>query len=286
MTGAGPQPQVAPGDGDRQRHPRLLLRRWPLRRRPRAAVAHGRTAARPGRRPPRHRRRVHPPRRHPPGRERRARPRRARSSASSPAPALSSPSTPCAPRWLRPPSSPAPRIVNDVSGGLADPRHPRRRRRQRRPPTSRCTGAPTPTGCATSPTTPRTASWRPCAGSSPSGSHRAESAGIPRERIVLDPGLGFAKQPAPQLGAAAPRSTSARRARLPAARRARAASPSWARCSRTTPCPRPVDAAGARPRRPRRAPGLARGRLPARARRTSHPRRARRRRCPRWRTPS
>ena len=53
---------------------------------------------------------------------------------------------------------------------------------------------PTPTGCATSPTTSPTGPWRPYAASWASGSG-AVAAGIPRERIVLDPGLKFAKRP-------------------------------------------------------------------------------------------
>ena len=52
-------------DGRRQRHPRLVLRRRPLGHAPRPPIAHGLRAARRGRRPARHRRRVDPPRRHP-----------------------------------------------------------------------------------------------------------------------------------------------------------------------------------------------------------------------------
>ena len=107
-------------DGRRQRHPRLLLRRRPLRRpggrdRPRPP------AARRRRRHPRRRRRVDPARRHPaagrggagpggPG-DRGARRRRRRGLGRHDAR-----------RGRRGPrSTPARRIVNDVSGGLADP---------------------------------------------------------------------------------------------------------------------------------------------------------------------
>ena len=66
----------APGHGRRQRHPRLVLRRRPLRHHRRRHRPRAR-AARPGRRPARHRRRVHPARRHPSAGRRGARPGRA-----------------------------------------------------------------------------------------------------------------------------------------------------------------------------------------------------------------
>ena len=64
------------GDGRRQRHARLVLRRRPVPR-PAAAVAHARALVARGRRPPRRRRRVDPPRRRAGGRRGGAAPRRA-----------------------------------------------------------------------------------------------------------------------------------------------------------------------------------------------------------------
>ena len=274
MSEGLPAPR-APGDGDRQRHPRLLLRRRPLRhhrgrRRPRPA------AARAGRRPPRHRRRVHPARRHPAARRRRARPGRpghpragrrrrrrlrrhdARRGRGGRA------------RGRRP-------VVNDVSGGLADPA--------------------ILDVVAGSDATYVAMHWRAHADRmrdfadyEPDGVvaavrrelgerlDAAVAAGIPRERIVLDPGLGFAKTAAPQLGAARG-ARRARRAGLPAARRCEPqVVPRHPAGRRRRP------AAGRRARARTRgaggAPGRPRCRLPARARRTRHPRRARRRRRP------
>ena len=84
--------------------------------------------------------------------------------------------------------------------------------------------------------------WSPrCATSWPSGSTAALAAGIAPERLVLDPGLGFAKRGDAQLAAAAPTSDRSRRW---ATRcwSARAASRSSAPCSPTPDGnPRPVD---------------------------------------------
>ena len=85
-------------------------------------------------------------------------------------------------------------LVNDVSGGLADPASwtssPTRERR-----TSPCTGAPTATTCATSrcTTAPGRGRGGPRRAGRPRGRHAGR--GIAAERIVLDPGLGFAKRP-------------------------------------------------------------------------------------------
>ena len=123
----------AAGDGRRQRHARLVLRRRPLRSTPTRAIAHGLAAAR-----------------------RRA-PTSSTSAASRPGPAptgstaeeelrrvlpviaalaadgrAASASTRCAPRSPRRRSTAGAALVNDVRGGLADPTMLRRGRRARR----------------------------------------------------------------------------------------------------------------------------------------------------------
>ncbi len=117
------RPRAAAGDGGRQRHARLVLRRRAAGPTPTSAIAHGLELLADGRRPRRRRRRVHPARCHPAARcSRGARPGRPGRSPRSPAPGSRCRSTRCAPRSPRRRSTPAPAIVNDVSGGLADPR--------------------------------------------------------------------------------------------------------------------------------------------------------------------
>ena len=78
-----------------------------------------------------------------------------------------------------------------VSPTRGSSRSPRRRTRR----TSRCTGAPTATTCATSRrTTGRAGSWQRSATSSAARVDALLAAGIRPERIILDPGLGFAKR--------------------------------------------------------------------------------------------
>ena len=97
------------------------------------------------------------------------------------------------------------------------PADPRRRRRQRGDATSRCTGALTPTGCATSPTTAPDGvveTVRRELGERLDGDRgRRDPARAGRPR----PGPGLRQAAAPQLGAAGRRSTSLEQLGLPAA---------------------------------------------------------------------
>ena len=120
----------------------------------------------------------------------------------------SSRSTRCAPRSPRRRSRRAPPIVNDVSGGLADPAildvvagsdGDVRRDALARPRR--------PDAGAGAATTSRAASSRPWSASSAERAEAARAAGIPDDRLVLDPGLGIRQDRRPQLGAPAPAST-------------------------------------------------------------------------------
>ena len=129
--------------------------------------------------------------------------------------ACRSASTPPARRWPRRRIEAGAALVNDVSGGLADPAWPR----SSRPPGCRgssCTGAATATAWTRSRRT-RTCSAR-CAPSWWRGwTPRCWPGWTPR-RIVLDPGLGFAKTAAHNWALAASAGRAAR-ARVPGAGR-------------------------------------------------------------------
>ena len=86
-----------------------------------AAVAHGLALPDRGRRPRRRGRRVHPPRRRPGAGRRGAAPGAAGRRGAQPPRGAGRASTPCAPRSPWPRSSAGAVLVNDVSGGLADP---------------------------------------------------------------------------------------------------------------------------------------------------------------------
>ena len=74
----------------------------------------------------------------------------------------------------------------------------------RRHVSSPCTGARTATGCRSTRRTTARAGWsRRCAASWPTGSRRCSPRASPADRIVLDPGLGFAKRPDHNWAAAA-----------------------------------------------------------------------------------
>ena len=187
-----------PGHGRRQRHARLLQRRRRVSRRPtppsrtgwqlaaRAPTSSTSAASRPAR-----------------ARSGCPRTRSGAGSlpsyAPSPPPAPWSASTPCAPRWPPRRSTPAPRIVNDVSGGLADPAWPRW-----------SAGAGTPyvamhwRGHSADMAGVRcTTTWWPT-WSRELGARRRRAGRRPAStpQVVLDPGLGFAKNAGAQLGAA------------------------------------------------------------------------------------
>ncbi len=129
-------------------------------------------------------------------------------------------------------------VVNDVSrrpGRPADPRGGGRRRCVvRRDALAR----PRRHACSsTRRTTTWSATWSTELGQRVEA---AVAAGIPADRVAVDPGLGFAKTARPQLGAAAP-ARRPRPARRSGAGRARAASRSSVRCSPTVDgAPRPV----------------------------------------------
>ena len=130
LAAAGRRP--ARRHGRRQRHPRLVLRRRRVVRAGRRRSRTGCALLDAGRRPGRRRRRVHPTRRRAADRRRRSCAGCSRSWPRSGRGGRAwSPSTRCAPR------SPPRRLeagagmVNDVSGGLADPGDGRGRRRRR-----------------------------------------------------------------------------------------------------------------------------------------------------------
>ena len=90
-----------------------------------------------------------------------------------------------------PPSRRAPRSSTTSRPGSPTPRW-RRSWPRRACTTWRCTGAGTPTAWTRSPST---ATWRPrCATSSRPASTRSSPRASATERIILDPGLGFAKR--------------------------------------------------------------------------------------------
>ena len=94
------------------------------------------------------------------------------------------------------------------------------------------------------------------------------AAGIDPDRVLLDPGLGFAKTPTAQLGAAA-RAGVTRVARAPAADRGQPQVLPGISAGRRRQATG-GGGAGVRPRGARRPAGAARGRLPAGARRPRH----------------
>ena len=177
--------------GRGQRHARLVLRRRRVSRHRRAAVAHGRQLVADGAdildvggeadQPARARRSPRPRScaRAAGGRAARRR-RRDRSRSTRPRP-----------RSRAPRSPPAPRIVNDVSGGLFDPEMAADDRGARRAPTS-C-------GHLRGATLARGVRRRGRAGVVARGRRRARARGSPRCRPAcasarwVDPGLGFGK---------------------------------------------------------------------------------------------
>ena len=172
-------------------------------------------------------------------------------------------------------------LVNDVSGGLADPAMIPRRRRRRRRPSSSCTGA------ATATTWTRRAVYADVVTEVARRARtRAWSAvlagGVAPDRIVLDPGLGFAKDADARPGRSWPTSTrcarSAARCWSPPP-----ASGSSAACSPAPTAPRRPRASATPPpppsprSPPARAPGRsACTRSPQRRRRTGRRRLGRR----------
>ena len=264
----------AGADGRRQRHARLVLRRRPLgrRRRPRSPTAGscwptgadildvGGESTRPGATRPlveEELDRVRPGD-HRAGRRRRGRLRRHDARRGR----------------RRPRSRPGARIVNDVSGGLADPRDARRSSPTAGRRTSRCTGARTPTTCSElrGVRRPRRRRRRGPRRAGRAGRRDARRRDRPRAGSCSTPGSGFAKTAEHnwsccadlgRLAALASRCWSAR-----------AASRSSAACSPTpTARPRPVDerehatTALTRAARPAGRVGAARARRTLRARR-------------------
>ena len=111
-------------------------------------------------------------------------------SRSSPGPASRSASTPPGHRWRPRPRGGA-GMVNDVSGGLADPAMAP----SSPMPVSRgcsCTGGGTAATCTPK---PRMTTSSPRCGGSSAPRRRGAGRGRGAEQIVVDPGLGFAKQP-------------------------------------------------------------------------------------------
>ena len=148
-----------------------------------------------------------------------------RSSTTSPA---GSPT----PRWRRSRPRPAPRYVAMHWRGHSD-RHGRARRVR----------ATSPSRCATSSRARVDAARRP--------------PGVARDRLILDPGLGFAKRGDAELGAARPARRARRRSGCPCSSAPRA-SGSSARCCPERGVrrrPRPADGRRQRARRRRPAPG-------------------------------
>ena len=156
-------------------------------------VAHGRAAARRRRRPPRRRRRVDPAGRDPaagrrgarpggPGDHRAGRRRGGRLGRHD------------ARRGRRGGARGRRRDGQRRLRRAGRPRDARRGRRLRRRRTSRCTGAATPTGCSRlAPYDERRRRRGRGRASSASGSRRPGPPASPDDRLVLDPGLGFAK---------------------------------------------------------------------------------------------
>ena len=156
------------------------------------AVEHGLRAGRRRRRHRRRRRRVDPARRRPrrrresssPGWSRCQRPCRRRASRSA--------STPCAPRSPRAALETGAPIVNDVSGGRADPAMA---------PLVAEAGVPwvlmhwrSVGGRRATRRAARTATWSPrCAPSCWPRVDAAVAAGVDPAKLIIDPGLGFAK---------------------------------------------------------------------------------------------
>ena len=234
MGTACPGCAASAGDGRRQRHARLLLRR---RRHAttEAAVAHGLRlhadgadlvdvggeSTRPGATRPlvaEELDRVVPVI---------ARAGRARASRSR--------STRCATRWPRRRSTPARCWSTTSPAGWPTPGccgwSPSAVRR-----TSRCTGAPTPARCSATRTT---TTWSPRSRAELRGAarRRRRRPGVDPDRLVLDPGLGFAKTADAQLGAA----RAAARARRRSGRRCWSGQPQVlprARCSPAPTAPR------------------------------------------------
>ena len=148
-------------------------------------------------------------------------------------------STPTASASPPPRSRPARSVVNDVSGGLGDPGDGRRRARRRLPVDPHALARRTAATMQSSRTT--TTSSRTSAPSCARASTPRWPPASTEAALVIDPGLGFAKTGAAQLGAAAALAA-ARRARPAGAGRRRRASRSSARCSPIpTASPRPVD---------------------------------------------
>ena len=157
-----------------------------------AAIAHGRELLRRGRRPARHRRGVDPPRRHPAAGRRGARPGGPGHRAARRGRRRRSRWTRCAARWPRPPLEAGARCRQ------------RRLRRPGRPRDPRVVAAHGVTYVAMhwrahsdemqelAVYDPRRGGRRPRR-AAPSGSRRPSPPGSPSDRLVVDPGLGFAK---------------------------------------------------------------------------------------------